>query len=176
MKKLLFILFLLMTNSLFASETTDFNKANALYREQKFEDSLESYKKLFETDLKAKAYFNAGNAAFKLQQMDEAIEFYKKAIDLNRKDFDARFNLELAESVKKQQKQQPQKDKKNEKQNKKDEQKQQQQQQPEQKKAGELSKEEAEQLIEALSTENKKTQKQVETAANQFLRQKGKDW
>ena len=45
--------------------------------------------------IQQKAYYNTGNSLYRTDRMQEAIQVYKKALDLNPRDMDAKFNLEL---------------------------------------------------------------------------------
>jgi len=51
--------------------------------------------------LKAEAWYNYGNAQYRLGQFDKAIQAYREALNLNPKDQDAKFNLELLQKQKK---------------------------------------------------------------------------
>ena len=138
--------------------------------------------------LKAKAYHNLGNALLESQQLEESIEAYKQSLLNNPKDDETRYNLAYAQEKLKQQQQQDKnkdqenkdqgdqnKDEKNKDQGDQDENKDeknkdqgdqdqnkdkgkndQQQSQP-----GQLSKQDAERLLEAMAQEEKNTQEKL---------------
>lgn len=118
---------------------------------------------------KAMAYHNIGVICQQHQMYGEAIEAYKEALRNNPKDNETRYNLALC---KRQQKNQPQdKDKNKEKQEKKEQQDQQQNKQDQQKEKqqpkDQMSKENAEQLLNAAIQEEKATQQRMKKAMQQ---------
>ena len=154
----------------------------------KFEDLA---KKLETPEEKARALHNLGNSELMQQKLDESIESYKKALRQNPSDIETKYNLAFAQNMKKQQEQQQQnqdqnkdqdknedkdkdqnkdkqdqdkdkqdqQDKQNQDQNK-DQQNQDQQQQPQNK----ISKENAEQLLQALENDERDIQDKVKKA------------
>ena len=119
---------------------------------------------------KAMAYHNIGVICQQHQMYGEAIEAYKEALRNNPKDDETRYNLALC---KRQQKNQPQnkdqnkekekKEEKNKEQQNKEQQKKEQQQQPK----DQMSKENAEQLLNAAIQEEKATQQRMKKAMQQ---------
>jgi len=150
----------------------------------------------------AAVYHNVGNCHLKAGKPQEAIEAYKAALRNNPKDDETRYNLAYAKQLlKKQQQQQQNQDQQNQDQNqdqqqqqqnqdkqnqqdqndkdqqnqdKQDQQKQQQQSQSGQQEQG-MSKEEAEQILQALQQDEKDTQdkKKVKVGARKRVE---KDW
>lgn len=149
--------------------------------------------KLETPEEKARALHNLGNSQLMQQKLDESIESYKKALRKNPSDLDTKYNLAYAQNLKKQQEQQQQNQDKNKDQDKdqdkdkdkeqdknqdknkdqnKDQQDQQnqdqqqnkdqqkQQQQPQNK----ISKENAEQLLQALQNDERDIQDKVKKA------------
>lgn len=138
---------------------------------------------------KARVFHNQGNSQLMQQKIDESIESYKKALRQNPSDLDTKYNLAYAQMLKKQQQQQQQqqqnqnqnqnqnqdqnKDQQNQNQDQNKDQQdqnknqqnqqnqqnqdQQQQQQPQNK----ISKENAEQLLQALQNDEQKIQDKV---------------
>lgn len=51
--------------------------------------------------LQAQAWYNYGNTQYRLGQFDQAIDAYRKTLDINPKDTDAKYNLELLQKKKK---------------------------------------------------------------------------
>ncbi len=133
-----------------------YNIGSALYREGAFEEAAKVTGNSLTTDkatLEANAHYNMGNALYRQKKYPEAIEAYKQSLSINPDDVDAKFNLELARKMLKeqmkpqeQQQQQQQQDKQKQQQqqeqdknqdNKDQQQQQKQQQQEEQDKQGE---------------------------------------
>jgi len=91
-----------------------YNIGSALYRQNAFEEAVEVYGTSLSTEsaeLEAHAYYNMGNALFRQQQYIEAIEAYKRSLVINSEDVDAKFNLELARKMLKEQMQPEQQEK-----------------------------------------------------------------
>lgn len=160
----------------------NFNLNNSLYKQMKFKEAASSFDQLGNqlTDPveKARAYHNLGNSELMQQKIDESIEAYKKALRQNPGDLETKYNLAYAQMLKqKQQNQQNQnqnQDQQNQDQNKdqnqqnqdqqkqnQDQKKQDQQQQPQQNK---ISKENAEQLLQALQNDERNIQDKVQKA------------
>ena len=95
---------------------------------------------------KAAVLYDAGNAYYRQGKLDQAMEKYKQALRLNPADVDAKHNLELSKKLDKQQKEQQKKNGKP-KDDKSD--------QKPQPKPGEMSKEDAQRLLEAMAQEEK---------------------
>ena len=145
---------------------------------------------------KSNAQYNMGNTYMDEQKWEEAIAYYKNALKLNADDQDAKYNLSYALAMKKKEDQNKKKDQQNKKQdqqkkdnkdNKKD-QKDQQQKQDQQKdgknqeeknnpsqQPSKLSKQQAEQLLQALMQEEKKLQDKKRQERAQPIK-KEKDW
>ncbi|MCW7553440.1 tetratricopeptide repeat protein [Endozoicomonas gorgoniicola] len=79
-------------------------KAEALYRNQQFEDAAS----FFSESETAQGFYNQGNALAKAGKLDDAIAAYNKAIELQPDMDDAKFNKALLEKLKQQQEQQKQ--------------------------------------------------------------------
>jgi len=96
-----------------------FNLADAVYEQKDFEKSAEMFAKIGQADLakeqKGMAYYNLGNSLLKAKQYEQSIEAYKMALRNNPADADARYNLEFARQMLKNQQ-----DKKKDKQDKND--------------------------------------------------------
>jgi len=75
-----------------------YNRANALYKAQRYDDALMAYVNAKGVDEVARLY-NMGNSYFHKNELNRAIEYYEGALRL-REDADARHNLELAQRKK----------------------------------------------------------------------------
>ncbi len=89
-----------------------YNAANAYYKQKKYKEAIESYKKsTFDTDeARAKNYSNLGNAYVKEQaseSLQKAVEAYEKSLEIQ-EDKDTRENLEEVKKLLQKQKQDPQ--------------------------------------------------------------------
>jgi Ca-activated chloride channel family protein len=141
-----------------------------------------------ELPLRQKTYYNMGNTFYQLNKYQEAIESYIKALDLDPTDEDAKHNLELVraklkemaqkqpqqnqpqqqqqQGAQQQQQNQSGEDQQDQKQEQQDQQKKEEQDSQEQQqkaqqveKQKELSKEEAERILQALKSQEKENQK-----------------
>ena len=162
----------------------NYNLGNALFKQGKFADALEQYKAslAFETENKEKiaaTFHNTGNALLSDKKIKESIDAYKMALKANPKDNETRYNLAYAQSLLKQQQQQQQQNQDKDKQDKEQEQekKEEQQNQPPPKpKQSDMSKENAQQILDALMQDEKNT---LEKAKKQNVRSRksaDKDW
>ena len=157
-----------------------YNLGNALMAQKKDSAAIEQFQTAakLETNQQRKAqfYHNIGVICQGHQMFGEAIEAYKEALRNNPNDDDSRYNLELCKRQQKQQnqnnqnQQQQNKDNKDKKekdkeQDKQDQQKQQDQKQEQQK--PQMSKENAEQLLNAAMQEEKNTQQRIKKAQHQ---------
>lgn len=173
----------------------NFNLADALYKQMKFEESAEKFKEIADKSSdkidKSRALHNMGNSLLMNNKLDESIDAYKQALRNNPDDLETKYNLLYAMNRKKKQDEQEKKDKdqnkdkdqkkddkkdqKKDQDNKKDQQKQDQQQDQQQNK---ISKQSAEQMLQALENNEKKTQEKVKKI--QALKAKSKrvekDW
>lgn len=195
-----------------------FNLADAIYQQEDYQKSAELFANIgnanISTDKKAMAYYNLGNSLLKGKQYEQSIEAYKMALRNNPNDDDARYNLEYARKMLKQQQQQNQnqdqkkdnkdqdkqnkdqekkEDKQDQNKDKQDQDKQDQNQQnpqenkenkgnPEQQmndqQSKQISKKDAERMLEALKNNEKKTLEKLkkEKAENVRVVKKEKDW
>jgi tetratricopeptide (TPR) repeat protein len=85
-----------------------YNLGNVLYKEKDFKAAKglyqDSLNRLKDKQKKGSVYYNLGNANYNLGDMSAAIENYKKAVEINPEDMSAKYNLELAYSVKREKK------------------------------------------------------------------------
>jgi len=167
-----------------------YNIGNVLFRKKEFDKAVEEYLRAQTSSdpvLSEAALFNRGNALAMQGKLEDAIQAYVQALRAKPDDTDAKRNLELAlrllEQQKKKQPQQQQQQDKNQDQNKN----QQSQQQPQpgdgkdqppprQKRPGEMSEDEARQVLEALQQEEKEGIKKHARAAMRDRRPPEEDW
>ena len=162
-----------------------FNQGDALYQLGEYEEAIQNFEQLAnafdQPELQSNAYHNLGNAYLKAQQYDKSIEAYKKSLKLNPQADDTRYNLAYAQAIKQQQqKDQQQKDQKQDQQKKDDQQQPQQkddQQQQQQPKPGELTKKQAEQILQALENDERRVQEKMNRQKAKATGKKvEKDW
>ncbi len=158
-----------------------FNLGAALYKLNKYNEAMPEWQLSLVSknkETKAAATYNMGNASFKGGQLEPAINFYKLSLGLNPNDMQAKQNLEFAlkvkEEMEKQQKQDTSKQKQQQKQQQQQQQPQMQQQPKPQPQKGEMSKEEAQRILEALKNKEKESQEKAkETTPKKNVE---KDW
>ncbi len=189
------------------SPQATFNLGNALYRQEKAQDALEQYQHLIDKesvevetgggDKKrlASLWHNVGNICMQGEDYGNAIQSYCKSLILNPKDDETRYNLALAQALYKQQQQdqQNQEQEQEQEENQEDQQQQQQQQeQPQEHQDNEnhqdqeqpedaqeqLSREKAQELLDALMQDEEEVQEKVKKLQmqNGQRTQTDKDW
>lgn len=175
------------------STDASYNLGNALLMQQKANEAMEQFEAAshIEKDKAklAEIYHNMGVILQSSKQLPQCIEAYKQALRNNPKDDETRYNLALAQKQLKdqQQNQQNQEQNKEEKQEQKQDEKQQnkdqqeqekqnQQQNQQQQQQNQLSKENAEQLLNAVMQDEKNVQDKVKKQIQVSGRKLEKDW
>ncbi len=171
-----------------------FNLANALLMQQKAQEAMEQYQSVskIEKDKEklAQIYHNMGVILQSSKQLPQCIEAYKESLRNNPKDDETRYNLALAQKQLKdqqqdqqnqdqQQQQQEQKEDKqdqNKDQQEQDQKDQQQNQQQQQQNKNEMSKENAQQLLNAVMQDEKNVQDKVKKQIQIQGKKLEKDW
>ena len=168
-----------------------YNLGNALMAQNKDSAAVAEFEKAAKVETnglrKSMAYHNMGVICQRHQMFGDAIEAYKQSLRLNPHDDETRYNLELCKRQQKQQdqnkdnQQQQNKDDKNKDKDKQDQQKQDQQKQDQkqdqQKQEPKMSKENAEQLLNAAMQQEKQTQERMKKAQQQPQRRNiDKNW
>lgn len=159
-----------------------YNLGNALLAQKKDSAAVEQFQQAAKLETnprrRANAFHNIGVVCQGHQMFGEAIEAYKESLRNNPDDDETRYNLELCKRQQKQQQQNQQnkdnkdnkdkqdKDKKKD-QDKQDQQKQQDEQKKQQEQKPQMSKENAEQLLNAAMQEEKNTQQRIKKAQHQ---------
>jgi Ca-activated chloride channel family protein len=190
------------------SPELDYNIGGALFEQGKYEEAVDKFTRaLNSTDpaVAVQAHYNLGNTYYRMQDYVKAIQSYEEALKIDPKDMDAKYNLELARKMLKenskpdqknqQNKQDQQKQKQDQKQdqqdkdqNKKkdqqnadqidksqDQQDKQQQQKADPKDTRQMSKEDAERVLNALRDNEQDTQKRLKREIK-VGEYNGKDW
>ncbi|OQA01574.1 MAG: Tetratricopeptide repeat protein [Bacteroidetes bacterium ADurb.Bin408] len=178
---------------------TLYNLGSALYKQNNYKEAVNVLNDLSEQQLddkiRSKIYYNLGNALLKDEKYAESIDAYKKSLRLNSKDMDTKYNLSYALSKIQQQQQnnscdnkqdnKEQKDKQENKQNDKNndpkdnkdnQQQQQKEQQKEQQNKNEISKEDAERILNALEKQEKDVKDKVDKQLVPVKIKNEKDW
>jgi len=101
MKKLLYILILLISFSGIAQNETLFEQGKEHYKNGKYQQAITSWMKILDNgEHSAELYFNLGNAQYKLNHIGPSIYYYEKALQLSPNDEDIKNNLAFAENAK----------------------------------------------------------------------------
>ena len=171
-----------------------FNLANALLMQQKAKEAMEQYESVSkiekDKDKLAQIYHNMGVMLQSAKQLPQCIEAYKESLRNNQKDDETRYNLALAQKqLKDQQQQQQNQDQQQQQQQKQEEEKQdqnkdqqeqdqkdQQQNQQQQQNKNEMSKENAQQLLNAVMQDEKNVQDKVKKQIQIQGKKLEKDW
>jgi Ca-activated chloride channel homolog len=168
-----------------------FNVGDALYKQNKFEEAGKQFEENTNQNSdkirKSAGYYNLGNSLLKANKLQECIEAYKNSLKLRPDNPEAKYNLSYAQDMLKLQQQQQQKqqqqdkdkqdknkntkkeDNKDQNDKNKDKQKDQgnkndQQQQQKQNQEQEISKEDAQRLLNSLANDEKNVQEKVKLA------------
>ncbi len=168
-----------------------FNIGDALYKQKKYEDAgkqfMESSNRNEDKVKKAEGFYNLGNSLLNANKIQESINAYKNSLRLDPENMKAKYNLAYAQDLLQMQKKQQQqkqkqsdkddknnKDRKKQQDNQKDNNKQQKNNQQndqdkmnpknQQNQNQQISKEDAERLLNALANDEKNVQKKVKLA------------
>jgi Ca-activated chloride channel homolog len=158
-----------------------FDLGDTYYKQGRYDEAVQSFKKSLEFTKdksdQAKVFHNIGNSLLKGKKYEESVGAFKNSLKLNPKDKDTKYNLSYAlnmmkqnQNQNKQNKNDKNKDKNKDQQNQnknqqnnqdknKDKQNQQQQQQPQPK--NQISKEEAQRMLDALKNNESDMQKKL---------------
>ena len=179
-----------------------YNLGNAIYQQNRYDEAVRQYLEAADRakteQLKADAYHNLGNAYYNNQDFQNSIEAYKNALRINPTDPATKQNLALAQrqllqQQRQQQQQQNQEQNENEEQNQQQQQQQQQEQQQQQNQdenqnqndqqqdqeqqleQKDLTKEEAQKLLEIMENEEQRVQEKLRKGKRQKTKS-DKDW
>lgn len=170
---------------------TSFNIGDALYKQEKYEEAASQFQKLSEQEseklARAGSFHNLGNSYLQASKLEESIEAYKNALRRNPNDLETKYNLAFAQDKLKEQQQEQQQNKdKNQNQDqdqdqdqqdknqddKQDKQDKDQQDEPQDQDKNQdqkpspdqISKEDAERILQALQEDEKDVQEKVKKA------------
>jgi len=170
---------------------TSFNIGDALYKQEKYEEAASQFLKLSEQEseklARAGSFHNLGNSYLQASKLEESIEAYKNALRKNPNDLETKYNLAFAQDkLKKQQQEQQQdkdqnqdqdqdkQDKNKDQENQDNNQNQDQQNEPQDQDQNQdqnqkpspdqISKEDAERILQALQDDEKDVQEKVKKA------------
>jgi tetratricopeptide (TPR) repeat protein len=91
---------LLLFQAAFTTPAEAFQKAEALYQEERYQEAIEIYESIRSTGVEdAVLYYNLGNAYFKRGRLGLAIVSYERALKLMPGDEEIRANLAFAEDL-----------------------------------------------------------------------------
>lgn len=188
------------------SAELSYNIGGVLYNEGKYEEAVDRYTKslnTLEASQEALGQYNLGNTYYRMGDYQNAIKAYENSLRINPEDLAAKYNLELARKMlkdqmkpdeqdqqdKQQQEQQQeqqqkeekdeqqedQQDQQNQQQNQQQQEQQQEQQQQQQPQEQKMSKEDAERILNALKDDEQDVQKKIKRKAVS-TGYSGKDW
>ncbi len=161
-----------------------YNLGNALFKQEKYAEALEQYQRVVPTaniskDKLASALHNTGNALLMQQQVAASIEAYKNSLRINPKDDETRYNLAYAQHLLKNQDKQDKQDQKQDQQKQDDQQNKKEKKEDEQKEQpqpSDISKDRAEQILEALMQDEKDTMEKAKKQPKSSRKGTDKDW
>ena len=169
-----------------------FNLGDSYYKQGKYKEASEQFEMLTQRktsdDTLSKVYHNLGNSYLKQKEFEKSIDAFKNSLKKNDTDEETRYNLAYAQKMLKQQQQQQKQDQdkkdkdkqnqdKKDKDKKDDKNKEKKKDQQQEKQEQNISKEDAQRLLEAMNNDEKKlrdkmNEKKVKVAHGQIE----KDW
>jgi tetratricopeptide (TPR) repeat protein len=173
-----------------------YNLGNALYRQEKYAEAIQAYKQAVngKDPINARALYNLGNSLYRTGRLQESVEAYKQGLRITPDDIDMKYNLEFVQRQLQQQQQPPDEAQNDGPQNQPQDRQEESRsrQNPEQSpssgrekendrtgqppREGELSREEAERLLNALNQDEQDLQKQLRKQAPMQQKNPEKDW
>lgn len=156
-----------------------YNLGNSLYAQGKLKEATEAYERAASmTDDKRKLsriYHNMGNCYYQQKAYDKSVSSYKQSLKANPQDEDTRHNLAMALRQLQQQQSQPQSQPQQQEQDQQQQQQQQQPPQPRQPSEQEISKENAEQILDAYQQQEQELKEKMQQQGG-GQRNLEKDW
>src|SRR5262245_15612276 len=102
MKRILFVLLFFLSLTFFAQadSTSEFSKANFLYRDGKYEEAIKTYESILASGVESgPIYYNLANSYFKQKQIGKAVLNYERAHRLIPRDHDLLDNEKFVLSI-----------------------------------------------------------------------------
>lgn len=100
MKKVVYILLLLITVASGAQNEVLFNAGNKAYNEGNYQEAITSYERILDSGVHSAAlYFNLANAYYKQNRIAPSIYYYEKALQLAPNDNEIKANLSFAQNM-----------------------------------------------------------------------------
>lgn len=168
-----------------------FNMADALFKQEKVDEAIEQFQAIAsqapDKEKKSDVYHNIGNGYFAKQELEKSIEAYKEALRNDPLDDQTRYNLIVAQKMlenqqnqqdQNQEQDQEQQDKEQEQkeQEQKQQEQEQQKQQQQQPRDEELSKENAQRILQSLEQDEKELQERLRKVEQSQSTKTEKDW
>ncbi len=83
-----------------AQNEESFAEGNSLYNEGKFQDAINVYESILDTENhSAELYFNIANAYYKMNRIAPSVYYYEKALQLSPNDKDIKNNMSFAQNM-----------------------------------------------------------------------------
>lgn len=100
MKKLIYLVLMLIGFSGVAQNEEFFEKANAAYADGNYQEAVQLYNRVLENgEASVAIYYNLGNSYYKLNKIAPSIYHYEKALQLKPGDEDVKNNLQFARNM-----------------------------------------------------------------------------
>ncbi len=100
MKKLLYILILLVSFTSFGQNENLFEQGKEFYKNGKYQQAITAWMNILDKgEHSAELYFNLANAQYKLNHIGPSVYYYEKALLLSPNDADIKNNLAFAENA-----------------------------------------------------------------------------
>lgn len=96
MKRLIYLLFLLMFPAVLMNAQDLKTQADTAYVQERYAQAAELYEQLLEQGHSSDVYYNLGNCYYRLEKVGHAVLNYERALRLDPGDRNIRHNLELA--------------------------------------------------------------------------------
>lgn len=163
-----------------------FNLGNALVRQEKFDEAFRQYRHALallpddDVERRAAVFHNIGNTLLMTGQIPQSIEAFKESLRNNPHDNETRYNLAFAQKLLQNQEQNEgggqNQEQEQEREQQQDDQNQQQQNQPEPQQEPMMSQENAQQILNALLEDERRTQENVNRPPPRRSRNIENDW